>query len=241
MREGREEGPEIVERHIEVRRTARYAVLGEDVAAPEEVWFVLHGYRQLARRFLRRFRRLHQGRRRIVAPEALSRFYVGRERGRHGPDSVVGGTWMTREDRLAEIDDYVAYLDRLAGTTLADLPRDPEVTVLGFSQGVHTASRWVTYGSVRPRRLVLWGDYLPPDLEMDRAAEALQEVELVIVRGERDRSLRDDLERQEREWMEAAGIRATEISYPGGHEIHGETLLGLAGPSGSQSSAASAT
>ena len=37
-----------VEHHLEVSRTARYWVLGEGTAAPREVWFVLHGYGQLA-------------------------------------------------------------------------------------------------------------------------------------------------------------------------------------------------
>ena len=61
-------------RHIEVTRTARYWILGEELPSPSEVWFVLHGYRQLARRFLRRFERLADGTRAVVAPEAIARF-----------------------------------------------------------------------------------------------------------------------------------------------------------------------
>lgn len=82
-----------VERHLEVARTARYWVIGEDVSNPAEVWFVLHGYKQLACRFLRRFEPLADGTRLLVAAEGLSRFYAEESPGRHGPGAVVGATW----------------------------------------------------------------------------------------------------------------------------------------------------
>ena len=43
----------------------------------------------------------------LVAPEGLSRFYVNATHG------LVGASWMTREDRQHEIDDYVGYLDAI--------------------------------------------------------------------------------------------------------------------------------
>jgi predicted esterase len=213
-----------VERHLEVTRTARYWTLGDQARAHPEVWFVLHGYKQLARRFLRRFEPVDDGRRLIVAPEALSRFYVSPEPGRHGPESVVGATWMTREDRESEIRDYVAYLDRLAGVVLHGGER---VTVLGFSQGVATATRWVTYGAIRPARLVLWADLLPPDLDMGRAAAALAGTEVLLVRGEDDRSLAPRLVADEAGRLSAAGIGYRTIVYPGGHDIDAGTLMDL--------------
>jgi len=213
-----------VERHLEVTRTARYWTLGDQARAHPEVWFVLHGYEQLARRFLRRFEPVDDGRRLIVAPEALSRFYVSPEPGRHGPESVVGATWMTREDRESEIRDYVAYLDRLSRVVLHGGER---VTVLGFSQGVATATRWVTYGAIRPARLVLWADVLPPDLDMGRAAAALAGTEVLLVRGEDDRSLAPRLVADEAGRLSAAGIGYRTIVHPGGHDIDAGTLIGL--------------
>ncbi len=95
--------------HLPVGRTARYYTLGPIGAATRQVWFACHGYGQLAERFLQRFEPLDDGAHLIVAPEGLSRFYLSdnpRER-------RVGATWMTREDRLNEIADYVRYLDTL--------------------------------------------------------------------------------------------------------------------------------
>src|SRR5689334_22318965 len=94
--------------HIVVPRTARYVTLGDGAA--EEIWFVLHGYSQLARHFVRWFEPAGRPGRLIVAPEALSRAYFEEAGGMRR----VGASWMTKEDRIAEIDDYVTYLDRVA-------------------------------------------------------------------------------------------------------------------------------
>ena len=226
------------EHHLEVVRTARYWTLGEGPGA-DEVWFVLHGYKQLARRFLRRFEPIARPGRIVVAPEALSRFYVSSGQGRHGPASVVGATWMTREDREHEIRDYVRYLDRLADEVLGEVSPErgavsaeggpPAVTVLGFSQGVATATRWVVHGRVRPARLLLWGDFTPPDLDLGAAAPALDPVDVVAIRGTADSALSPKLAEEEAERLSGAGIRVRTVRYEGGHEIDAATLVSLAG------------
>jgi predicted esterase len=214
-----------VEHHLEVTKTARYWTLG-DPSRAREIWFVLHGYKQLARRFLRRFETIATDERLIVAPEALSRFYASAEPGRHGPASIVGASWMTKEDRLVEIDDYVTYLDHLAGVVLeAPLP----VTVLGFSQGVATATRWVTKGAVSADHLVLWAGFAPHDLDLERAAQVFSRTDLVLVRGDEDPGFTPDLAQSERVALEGAGIRYRTITYSGGHEIDPATLGLVAG------------
>ena len=147
------------ERFIRVPRTARYHVLGELQAAPE-LWIVLHGYGQLARYFLNNFEGLQVGRC-IVAPEALSRFYLDEAHTR------VGATWMTREDRLHEIDDQIDHLDALTARLKEEIMPGAPVNVLGFSQGVAAASRWATRGSASLKRLVLWSGSIPPELDRE--------------------------------------------------------------------------
>lgn len=226
--------------HLEVPRTARYWTLGSH-AAPDEVWFVLHGYKQLARRFLRRFEPIARPGRLIVAPEGLSRFYVSSGGGRHGAESVVGASWMTREDRLTEIGDYVRYLDRLADRVLGARPEDaddgprPTCTVLGFSQGVATACRWVVQGRVAPDRLLLWGDFLPPDLQLSAAERALEGVDVVLVRGEDDAALSPKLAAKEAERLDASALRVRTVRYAGGHEIDRGALEALASGQGDPS------
>jgi dienelactone hydrolase len=231
----------VKEHHIQVSRTARYYTLGPAANVPGDggrdpragavgdLWFVLHGYRQLAGRFLNRFREVEASRRVVVAPEALSRFYVEDGPGRHGPESRVGATWMTREHRDAEIGDYVGYLDRVRGRVLADVPwESARVTVLGFSQGAHTAARWAVHGDSPPGRLVLWGEYLPPDLDMELAAQRLRGVDLVLVMGERDMAHREELARDQARRLDEAGLAHRVLTHPGGHEIDPGLLRELA-------------
>jgi dienelactone hydrolase len=146
-----------------VQRTARFATLGDMHERIRQVWFVCHGYSQLVKEFIRYFSVLDDGTRLVVAPEALSRFYL------ESTDGKVGASWMTKEDRLEEVNDYVRYLDALYEhiSTQVDL-NGTTVHVFGFSQGVATASRWISRGTVRADQLVLWAGALPPELD-DRA------------------------------------------------------------------------
>jgi hypothetical protein len=89
----------VIEHRVTVSRSTRYYTMGRP---GREAWFVLHGYGQLAERFLTECGALDDGTRLIVAPEALSRFYVDRAH------RVVGASWMTREDRRAAAARWVA-------------------------------------------------------------------------------------------------------------------------------------
>src|SRR5438270_687393 len=64
------------ENNLTVKRTARYFTLGDASGELEEVWIVCHGMGQLGAYFIKNFIPIDNGRRLIVAPEALSRFYL---------------------------------------------------------------------------------------------------------------------------------------------------------------------
>lgn len=217
-------------RTLAVSRTASFHVLGEPGRA-RSLWFVLHGYGQLARDFLESFRGLAGPDRAFVAPEGLSRFYLGRRSG------AIGASWMTRENRGEEIEDYVRFLDavleRVPGTPevppVGGRPRPREIGVLGFSQGAATAARWTALGSVRPQALVLWGARLPDDLDVERLREHLGGGRLTSVAGERDRDFdaaaaEADLERALR-----GRIPARVMRFPGGHELDPDVLREIVG------------
>lgn len=221
--------PQLSRHGIQVARTARYYMMGGSGDGVGEAWFVLHGYRQAARRFARRFEVLDAPERIVVVPEALSRFYVDPSPGRHGPEHRVGASWMTREDRDNEIADYVAYLDALAAevaTTAA--PSVRRRVVMGFSQGAHTASRWVVLGRPAATELVLWGAGLATDLGRDALAAGLNGARVTFVRGESDK-FRDRREEEAQEaLLRELGIPFDLLLFPGGHEIAPGPLRDLA-------------
>lgn len=209
---------------ITVPRTARYFTLGGESGA-REVWVVLHGFGQLAERFLPWFAPAASAERLIVAPEALSRYYT---------DHVarkVGATWMTSEDRPAEIADYVRYLDLVVADVLAraGVQASPRIEIHGFSQGAATASRWVAFGEVLPARLLLWGGGLPPDLDLARHGPALERANLALVIGDRDEFISEEAVSEQAARLAAAGIRFDLRRFRGGHVIPRPPLEEMAG------------
>jgi predicted esterase len=213
------------EHRVTVARSARYFTLGGP--EPREVWFACHGYGQLAARFLEKLRVLDDGGRYLVAPEGLSRFYLTES----PTERRVGATWMTREDRLAEIADYVRYLDAVYDDTFARLDR-ARVTVhaLGFSQGAATVSRWTAMGKARIDRLVLWGGEFPPDLDLTRAdvAGRLRAARLTLVYGRSDEYITPKVLAGVTERLGAHDIPYRDIPFAGGHELNPGVLRQLA-------------
>lgn len=216
---------------IVVPRTARYYTLGPTHGFPRELWFVCHGYGQLADRFLRQFAPLDDGTRLIVAPEALSRYYLDPiPVRRHDPSPRVGASWMTREDRESEIVDYVKYLERLAEVIRHPLSgAAPRIVVLGFSQGTATVSRWLAASEMRVDHLVLWGGAIPPEMELAAWSTRLHGAAITLVAGEEDELATPAAVSAEAERLSAAGVAFTLQRFPGGHTIPADPLLQLAG------------
>ncbi len=209
---------------LPVTRTARYCTLGELSGETEAVWFVCHGQGQLVPYFIPKFEPLLDGKTFIVAPEALSRYYLNGFTGR------VGASWMTREERLSEIDDYVGYLNALYHHVLAGFDETRlRVNILGFSQGTATACRWVGNGAIRCNRLVLWAGFFANGLADVVDPRRLADKEVVLVYGRDDEYLRQlDLTEYEAGFRRAVPHLRVE-SFAGGHSIETETLLRVAG------------
>jgi predicted esterase len=219
------------EYHIRVARAARYDVLGPEAGSRvREIWYVLHGYGQLASTFVRLFEPVDDGTRLIVAPEALNRFYMVDVATAPAAERPVGATWMTREDRLNEIEDYVAYLDAVAAEVQSRVPpgSTPRVVLLGFSQGGATAARWAALGKLRPTDVVLWGALLPPDLDLMASEQPLREASLHIVIGARDRFVIDSRIADEERRLRRGALAYDLVRYDGGHGIGRGALVELA-------------
>lgn len=207
------------ERSLRVSRTARYAILGEAGPNVSALWLVCHGYGQLARRFIEDFEVLDDGSRLIVAPEGLSRFYIDRTQ-----QKVMGASWMTREDRLHEIEDYLGYLDLLYAEVKKSLGREVPVTALGFSQGVATATRWASRTPAPVKRLVVWGGTVPPEVDLSVFAKT----RVTVVCGDKDELITAKVRETEAGLWRKAGIEPEVRIFSGHHEVLAEVLAELA-------------
>lgn len=219
--------PELRTSSLTVPRTARYSAFGPPSTVADEWWIVLHGYGQLAGDFLPQCKALDNGRRLVVAPEALSRFYQPGSGGTSG-ELRVGASWMTREDRLSEIGDYLRYLDLLVDSLSGGVPARPPIHVLAFSQGTATASRWVASGRVPVQRLVCWGGMPAPELDISSPDVPLRTVRLQLVVGTRDKFATPERVAAERVRLDIAGLPYEGFTFDGGHRLDDKLLAAIA-------------
>ncbi len=218
--------------HISVTRTARYYQIGAPNPLVRDVWFVCHGFGQLAVDFAVPFQPLEDASRLIVVPEALSRFYLDTRPG-HSMESKVGALWLTREDREVEIADIVSYLDTLYERILAELTvhgvRRGQVRVhaLGFSQGGPAVCRWAARGSAVVDQLVPWAHAIPQDVNLRALCERRPGLIIDVVYGTRDRFIGKDAIGEQRAVLDSSGVPYRMRSFTGGHSLNLLTLRQL--------------
>jgi len=211
-------------RHINFSFRGRYYKTGELTADTRQIWFVLHGYAQLAQHFIKKFAALEEHNICVIAPEGLSRFYLEPLSNRmQTGDSRVGATWMTKEDRQTDITNYLTYLNAIYHHETANI--SAPVTVLGFSQGAATASRWIADGQVKADRFILWAGILPPDMDFEAGREALRGKQTFMVYGTEDPYLNDSRFAELDLLSDKLGVHPQRLTFAGQHEIHTPTLL----------------
>lgn len=208
--------------YLTVSKTARYYLLGQQ-SSPKRIWYVAHGYGQLAADFVRHFESVSRNQL-IVAPEGFSLFYLDSKY------EKIGSSWLTQEDREQGIQDQVSYLETLHHHLLdsTDLTRVP-VGLLGFSQGVATVARWARYGTIKPDRFVFWAGRLPQEWNGEDLS-VLSKSHNLFVSGTRDAYLKPDWVAAEKEKCEHIGITYNQIQFDGGHRLDDNTIRQIVTP-----------
>lgn len=146
--------------NIQIKRTARYFLKGNLTPTTTQIWLVLHGYGQLADDFLNSLTAFDATNEVVIAPEALSKFYV------KGISGKTGASWMTRSERESEIADYINYLESVTQKIQETSTKKITWNILGFSQGVPTLCRWLTETSMNIDKIVLCSGIFPEDLSI---------------------------------------------------------------------------
>lgn len=210
------------ENHITVSKKARYFTSGNYNDKTQNVWIVCHGYGQLANYFLKKFDCLNNEQTFIIAPEGFHRFYTNGFNGR------VGASWMTKEDRLNDIDDYVNFLNLLYDDIIKRFSVNSiTINVLGFSQGAATVCRWIQRGYAKIDNLILWAAVFPPDVTFEIFNTEIISKKQYIVCGDKDEFIStEDIEKQKK-LLDENGIEYKLLTFNGKHEINTETLVEL--------------
>jgi predicted esterase len=203
---------------IPTTKTARYFTLGELSPDTKEIWIVLHGYAQLASDFIIPFQAITNAERFIIAPEALNKFYA------KGFGGKPAATWMTSEMRAEEIEDYIHYLNVLCAS-LGIAKHPAKIVLLGFSQGVATASRWLHQTTLPVNRFILYAGEIASELQ-NPLSPTLLNTSLVYATGINDRLISPEKLASVKNLM--AGLNATSIEFDGAHEVLPDVLQTLA-------------
>lgn len=206
------------EHHIKVERTARYYTTGASAMEASDAWVACHGYAQLAADFANDLNGLVDDKTLLVVPEGLSRFYTKGFYGR------VGATWMTSEDRLNEIEDYVNYLDKLVFNYFTQIPHTTQRHVLGFSQGCATVCRWLTYRRPHFDHIWLCSGSLPHDMDWSAFTSYLKGKSLHIVIGKEDEWITLDAVNDTKKLLEDHHIDFDLNIFDGGHVVDIDTI-----------------
>ena len=199
------------ERKIKIEKSARYYLLNPSPDEIRNVVFVIHGYAQLAGEFIKEFDFLSDNNTLIIAPEGLSKFYFRNK---------IAASWMTKEDRLNEINDYLNFLDKVFDEVKSMYSIDgAKVYVLGYSQGVHTAVRWFIKSKNYFDKLILCSSDFPKDAELDLLNEKLNNSEMIYIHGNTDMVVSEDTINQSKNLLSENKINFSEIRFDGGHRI----------------------
>lgn len=206
-----------IRKDFQFLRRARYYLSDEPSPSMPYLCFVLHGYGQLPQFFLKKFSQLARKDILFVAPEGLHRFYLNGSKGR------VGSSWMTKEDRLIDIQDYCALLDQVAQEVLQNQSFQ-KTALLGFSQGVATACRWISKTQVPIDELIAWSGAFPPDLNFEEAVQAMAPKSIHMLLGDDDEYAKPSRLEEQRVYLADKGLKVQTRLFKGGHTIYRDDL-----------------
>lgn len=208
---------------IKIERTARYILLGEVSLKTKNIWVCLHGYGQLASYFGKRFKFMENEETAILIPEALSRFYLNNKYER------IGASWITKEMKAEEADDYINYLNALLTQITCEINIDNvKINVLGFSQGCTTACRWLNQTKFTASNLVLWAGFFGNGIEDVIQPQKLASTDCYYVYGNSDFYFLNQPEMKNKMLANLTdNISPTIIEFDGDHVIHPSVLKDL--------------
>ncbi len=207
-----------IEKQVDYSTTNTYSTLNELTSTTKNVWVVLHGIGYLSRYFLKYFDELPPEENYIIAPQAPSKYYLNGEY-RH-----VGASWLTKENTMPETENVYAYLDALLEAE--QLPKDKNLFVFGFSQGVSIATRWVAKRQLACQQLVLYAGGMPKELTpQDFSFLEKNETKVTVIVGDKDEYLTAErLQTVSEHIKKLFHNRAKEFIFDGRHEVKKEII-----------------
>ncbi|MCF1421822.1 alpha/beta hydrolase [Mangrovimonas futianensis] len=210
------------QKEISYQTSNTYETLNSLTDKTKNIWFVCHGMGFLTRYFLRYFESLNKEENFIIAPQAPSKYYLPPKM-RH-----VGASWLTKENTPLEMENIIRYFDGLFKQE--KLPPKGNFIVLGFSQGVSVALRYLAKRGISCDQIIIHSGKIPHELKPLDFEHLQQSTKVLLIYGNQDEYLdTPQIEIEINRAKSLFGDRLEIYPFEGGHEINMNLVSELAG------------
>lgn len=209
-----------IEKQVSYTNTNTYHTLNKYTSKTKNVWLVFHGMGYLSRYFIQYFSQLDATENFIIAPQAPSKYYQGKN------FKHVGASWLTRENTLLETENVLAYIDQIFETE--KISEASKLIVLGYSQGVSIATRWLASRKINCEHLVLHSGGIPKELTQESFEYMSASTPVTYLYGANDQYINEArITEEELKGNNLFGKRLNIRVFEGVHEVNKEFLLDL--------------
>ncbi|UZO79519.1 serine hydrolase family protein [Aquimarina sp. ERC-38] len=206
-----------MEKEITYHSTNTYSTLFSLTLKTNKIWLVFHGIGYLSRYFIRFFQELDPTTNYVIAPQAPSKYY------KDFSYKKIGSSWLTKENTTIEIENNLQYIHAIF--TKEEIPLEKELVVIGYSQGVSMASRWIANYKINPSYFFIISGAFPKELNQKHFLHLTNTSKLIHIVGENDPYF-------EKKNIELEKLRVGQIlpnirfkTHPGGHELNLNSIV----------------
>jgi predicted esterase len=205
------------EKEISYTTTNSYSTLNTLTKKTKYVWFVCHGMGYLSRYFLKYFKDFNADEHYFIAPQAPSKYYVPPK------FTYVGASWLTKENTVNETENIMRYFDAVLESE--QLPSNVKLMVVGYSQGVSVAMRYIAKRQLKCDQLVIMSGGIPKELVADDFTFLKDTTTITLTYGMDDEYLsKERMQYEQNRVHELFGDTITIVPFEGKHEVN-VTLL----------------
>ncbi|GGZ58583.1 alpha/beta hydrolase [Mesonia mobilis] len=204
------------EKKVSYTTTNSYSTRNKLTSATKNVWFCCHGLGFLSRYFIQYFNGLDADENYIIAPQAPSKYY------QKSDFKHVGASWLTREETKQETENVLNYLDAVFASE--EIPEDKRLILLGYSQGVSVAMRWLASRKLNVDTLVIHSGGIPKELS-PQDFDFLTTTQVEVWYGTEDEYLTEKrLNEETRRAKEMFGEALKIVPFEGKHVVNRELI-----------------
>ncbi|WP_299126853.1 esterase [uncultured Winogradskyella sp.] len=201
-----------LEKEITYKSKNSYSTLNALTEHTKTVWFVCHGMGYLSRYFLRYFKHLNPEENYIIAPQAPSKYYIQ-------PKMHVGANWLTRDETNVGMQNILNYFD--AVFEAEQIPNNKNLILLGYSQGVSVAMRYMAKRRLQCSQLVLHSGGIPKELTAEDFTYLNKSTRVKLIYCTKDGYLDEArIEQESQKVKELFGKRITILPFDGKHVVN---------------------